>query len=74
MEVLLQRQGAAGGRAVVGFAKDGDPPYALYVHEDREKRHAPPTQAGFLLTAAQRVQGRIPKIVADHVRRKIKRS
>lgn len=35
-------------RVEMGFARGGDPPYAVMVHELVEVPHAPPTQAKFL--------------------------
>jgi hypothetical protein len=37
-----------GMRVEMGYAKDGHPDYAPYVHERLDVRHAPPTQAKFL--------------------------
>lgn len=37
----------------IGYAKGGNPPYAVPVHEKQEVRHAPPTRAKFLQEALQ---------------------
>jgi HK97 gp10 family phage protein len=42
----------------------GDPaPYALYVHEDLEKKHAPPTCAKFLTRAVRETRGTCANIL-----------
>jgi hypothetical protein len=38
-------------RVELGFAKGGEPPYAVYVHEMVEYHHAPPTRSKFLQAA-----------------------
>lgn len=48
-----------GGRVVIGFAKDGDPPYAVMVHELTSNRHEPPTRSKFLLAALEEDAGNI---------------
>ena len=66
-------QTPTGPRAVVGFAPEGQgPDYAVYVHERRQPRHAPPTQAGFLLAAWQKWEGQIAELVARKIREKLK--
>lgn len=54
---------------VIGFAKDGDPPYAVFIHERHDLNHAAPTCSGFLLEAAKRFENRIAAILADKIRR-----
>lgn len=38
-------------RVELGFAKGGDPPYGVYVHEMVQNHHAPPTRSKFLQAA-----------------------
>jgi hypothetical protein len=62
-----------GPRAVVGFAPEGQgPDYTVFVHERREVYHKPPTQAGFLLAAWQKWEGRIADLVAKKIKEKLK--
>jgi hypothetical protein len=49
-EKYRQHRGT-GMRVAIGFARDGDPPYALYVHEMVELQHAAPTRAKYLEAA-----------------------
>lgn len=44
-------------RVEMGYAKGGDPFYAVRVHEDLEFRHDPPTQAKFLERAVNEDSG-----------------
>lgn len=50
-------------RVVMGYAKGGDPFYAVFVHELSHLHHAAPTRSKFLLTAleqdAKNIQRRI---------------
>ena|SRR5665213_727125 len=56
----LEKQSSVDGtRVVIGFAKGGDPPYAVLVHEMVGNRHAPPTRSKFLLTALEEDAGDI---------------
>lgn len=52
-----------GARASVSY----DTPYAIYVHEDLTKFHAPPTQAKFLSGAVPKVRGTITALVKRNV-------
>ena len=62
-----------GPRAVVGFAPQGQgPDYAVFVHENRQACHAAPTQAGFLLAAWQKWEGRIAALVARKIRERLR--
>lgn len=60
----------AGGviSAEIGFAREGEPPYAIFVHEDLTKHHVPPTQAKFLQAAIDEI---MPNIL-DQIGRKYK--
>lgn len=50
----LEKQTYEGGaRVILGFAKGGDPPYAILVHEMTNLRHLPPTRSKFLLAAIE---------------------
>ena len=40
-------------RVEMGYAKGGNPRYAVYVHENVEAKHEPPTQAKFLQRAME---------------------
>lgn len=55
----------------VGYAKDNDPPYAVYVHELGNK-HAPPTQWKFLQTAGNEVAQDVASIVAEAIKKGLK--
>ena len=59
-------------RAAIGYSKDGPPAYGLFVHENDEAYHAPPTQSGFLFKAVDEVAPQIPRILRDAIRRKVK--
>jgi hypothetical protein len=47
---VRRRHGTVVGE--VGYGKGGRPPYAVFVHENLDVHHAPPTQAKFLEQAA----------------------
>lgn len=49
----------------VGYAA----PYAIYVHEDLQAYHAPPTRAKFLSEPFQRLRGRIADRIAVVIQR-----
>lgn len=55
------------GKATVemGYAKGGDPDYAVFVHENLDVYHAPPTQAKFLQHALE--------VDASNIEERIKR-
>ena len=59
----LKRQEFA--TATVGYRA----PYAIYVHENLEAYHKPPTQAKFLSQPFQQLRGRIADMMAEVVRR-----
>ena len=48
-----------------------DAPYAIYVHEDLEAEHAPPTSAKFLEGPYLEHRGELVDIVSDRVRRAV---
>ena len=56
-------------KIAMGYAKGGDPEYAVFVHEFTHVRHEAPTRAKFLLTAleqdAQAIQQRIVRGYRD---------
>ena len=56
-----------GVRVTIGYSKDGAPPYGLFVHENLEARHKPPTQAKFLEAAAQEVIKDVPNIIKRRI-------
>lgn len=69
---IESRQTARGASAVVGYARGGNPFYAVRVHEILHFRHDPPTQAKFLEEAANRLQGEVATRVADFLRSSIR--
>lgn len=48
-------------RVAIGYAKGGNPHYAVYVHELTHLKHASPTRAKFLLTALEQDAPNIQK-------------
>jgi hypothetical protein len=65
IEVRRTRRGVTG---TVGYAKGGSPHYAVYVHENMEMYHNPPTQAKFLQAAIMQHLYDIPIRYAEYVR------
>ncbi len=59
-------------RVIIGYAARGNPHYAIIVHEDLTKNHAPPTRAKFLEAALQEHAGDILPTIAKHARRVLK--
>ena len=70
---LEARKTPSGVVAEVGYAKGGKPYYAVFVHENLEAYHKPPTQAKFLQAALEKNMDRIPRRVAYYIRNKLKR-
>lgn len=62
------RSTTRGATAVVGYAKGGDPDYAVWVHEHLEVHHEPPTQAKFLEEAVNRHIEEVPERYAYFVK------
>jgi len=52
----------------VGYAPRNDPPYALFVHENLEMHHKPPTQAKYLQKAVEDNAGKITALIISHLR------
>jgi hypothetical protein len=50
---------------IVGYSQS----YSIYVHEDLEARHAPPTQAKFLEGPARRLAPELRRIITEAVGR-----
>lgn len=53
--------------AQIGYAKRGDPFYAVFVHEQLENYHEPPTQAKFLQQPLEEQMDEIPGRIAAGV-------
>ncbi len=61
---------STGAAAAIGYAKGGDPHYAVYVHERTDLAHAAPTQAKWLEEAVNRkLHLLLPRYVRDVKRR-----
>ena len=67
LEVMQQGTGGTIS-AEIGYGRGGVPHYTIYVHEDLEKVHTPPTQAKFL----QRPVDEILPNIQDQILRKYK--
>ena len=59
----------SGPVAVAGYAEDGDPHYAIIVHENQDLRHKAPTQHSLLLEGMQRTEPDMEEIVAKRIRK-----
>lgn len=57
--------------AEIGFAKGGDPDYAVIVHEVVDVHHDAPTQAKYLEAALAEHGNNIPRRVRDYLKRGI---
>ena len=68
---ITARNTALGPQAVVGYARAGNPSYAVLQHENLEFRHAGNTQAKFLEVAVQEHIGSIPRRYAQHLRQNL---
>lgn len=62
------RDTARGVTGVVGYAKGGNPHYAVYVHERMDLQHSAPTQAKFLEEPVMRHLRNIPARYASYVK------
>lgn len=67
---LEAKETANGAVAEIGYAKGGNPHYGVFVHEDMEAHHEPPTQAKFLQAALEQadpdyIQFRIAQFLRD---------
>lgn len=62
------RLGSRGAEGVVGYARGGQPQYAVWVHENMVWFHKPPTQAKFLEEAVKRHVDDVPERYAEYVR------
>ena len=58
---------------IIGYDKNNEAPHAVFVHEILENQHKPPTQAKFLQTALHENMRKIPQIVAQEVRDRMRR-
>jgi hypothetical protein len=58
---------ARGSRVVVGYAKAGDPHYAVYVHENLYAKHLPPTGARFLYGAFEELGDQVAPRLAEYL-------
>jgi hypothetical protein len=58
-----------GARVVVGYAPNGQPSYAIFVHEMVDYHHEAPTQAKFLQTAFQMHLPEVAPRVRDYMKR-----
>ena len=67
LEVMQQGTGGTIS-AEIGYGRGGVPHYTIFVHEDMEKFHVPPTQAKFLERAIDEI---LPNI-QDQILRKYK--
>jgi len=56
-----------GNTVEIGYAKGGNPYYAVFVHEDMEAYHKPPTQAKFLQQAVNEQLGEIEPRIRDYL-------
>jgi hypothetical protein len=70
----LEVKDKAGGKLVeaeIGYGRGGDPHYAVFVHEDLQAYHEPPTQAKFLEAAINKhfddIQPRIIKAIQEGI-------
>lgn len=55
---IATRPSGKGAIGEVGYGKGNVPPYAVFVHEDLDVQHTPPTQAKYLEQAAnEHIQG-----------------
>lgn len=52
----------------IGYGKNGNPPYALAVHEILSTYHKPPTRAKWLQVAMQETQGKLLGRIASLLR------
>lgn len=67
--VDLPREGPGGINVEMGYTA----PYAIYVHENLNARHAPGKQAKFLEQPLMKAQEGMPERVAAHIQRALKR-
>ncbi len=58
---------------IIGYDKNNEAPHAVFVHEILENQHKPPTQAKFLQTALHENMRKIPRIVAQEIRDRMRR-
>ncbi len=65
---LEVKKGKFGVEAELGFARGGDPFYAVLVHEDLTMSHEPPTQAKFLQQAVAENIDNIMPIMQEFMR------
>ncbi len=68
---IMARMTAFGPQGVVGYAKGGNPDYAVLQHENLEFRHAGNTQAKFLEVAVQEHIGSIGRRYAQHLKQNL---
>jgi len=66
------RQGVAGPKVVIGYAKGGHPWYAAYVHENLEMKHAKGKYAKFLERAVNERLHIFKALLAEKMKGKIK--
>jgi hypothetical protein len=59
-------------QAEIGYAKGGNPHYAVFVHENLEMRHTPPTRAKFLENAVREGLSDVPMRVREYLERTIR--
>lgn len=64
------RKTSTGAVAAIGYGRHGKPPYAAFVHERMDLRHAPPTQAKFLEEAVFRKLDVFRRRVSLYIQRK----
>lgn len=57
--VEARKRGRSGPTAEIGYGKNGQAPYAVFVHENPVFYHEPPTQAKFLQRAMDEDSGNI---------------
>jgi hypothetical protein len=60
--------------AEVGYGRGGFPSYTIFVHEDMEKYHVPPTQAKFLQRAIDEILPNIEEQILRKYKQGIKLS
>ncbi|KKM82884.1 hypothetical protein LCGC14_1314930, partial [marine sediment metagenome] len=56
---------AKGARGTIHYGKGGEPPWAVFVHEDLEAIHDPPTRAKFLQSAAEETEAEVEQAVME---------
>lgn len=65
IDVRRTRSGVIGE---VGYAPRNNPPYALFVHENLEMQHKPPTQAKYLQAAVEKNASKVTAMILNHLR------